>query len=67
MELGTEPHEEEDPADETMGSHRSDAESETAEMSDGGSGPGAHGLQGKLPVGCLSVARSWVCRAQQLT
>lgn len=54
MELGTEPHKEKDPAGETMGSHRSNAESGTAEMSDGGSGPGARGLQVKLQLGCPS-------------
>lgn len=53
VELGTEPHKGKDPADKTMGSSRSNAESGTAEMSVGGSGPGARGLQGRLQPGWL--------------
>lgn len=43
VELGTEPCEVKDPTDQTMGSHRSNAESGTAKTIDGGSGPGACG------------------------
>ncbi|KAM6064174.1 uncharacterized protein LJ206_013112 [Theristicus caerulescens] len=45
VELGTEPCKVKDSTDKTTGSRRSDAESGTTEMSDGGAGPGAHGLQ----------------------
>jgi len=45
VELGTEPREEKE---ETMGSHRSDAESGTTETSDRGFGPGARRQQGGL-------------------
>lgn len=53
VELGMEPCEVKDPADKTTGSHRSEAASGTAEMSDGGSGPGARGRQGRLLPGWL--------------
>lgn len=61
-----EPHEEKDPADKTTGSRRSDADSGIAETSDGGSGSGARGLQGRLQPGWLgypSRACYWVCGA----
>lgn len=47
------PRREKDPAGKTAGPHRSDAASGTAETSDGGSGPGARGLQGGLQTGWL--------------
>lgn len=52
VELGTEPHEEKDPADITAGSHRSNAELGTAGMSNGVSGLGTCVLQNRLHLGC---------------
>lgn len=48
-----EPHKWKDPADKTMQSCKSNAESGTAEASDGDSGAGACGLQGSLQLGWL--------------